>query len=68
MWLEVMAEGAGEVGGSTGTRPVELRGALRLGAWPVSVDLGAGAGVDGDAGAPAWRLFAVVRALVGRPR
>jgi hypothetical protein len=68
LWLEVMGEGAGEAGGSSGTRPVELRGAVRFGAWPVSVDLGAGAGVDGDAGAPAWRVFAVVRALVGRPR
>ncbi len=68
LFVELMGEGAGAVGGSSGTRPVELRGAVRLGISPVSIDVGAGAGVDGDAGAPAWRLFVVARALVGRPR
>jgi hypothetical protein len=66
--LDVLAEGAGAVGASPGTRPVELRGALRLGVRPMAIEAGAGAGVDGEVGAPAWRVFLVVRALVGRAR
>jgi hypothetical protein len=68
LYLELFAEAAGAVGSSSGTRPVELRGAVRLGIWPVSLDVGAGAGVDDQVGAPAWRLFVVAHALVGRPR
>jgi hypothetical protein len=59
--LTLIAEAAGAVGPSAGTRPVEARGALRLRLGPVALDVGAGAGLDGDVGAPAWRLFAVVR-------
>jgi hypothetical protein len=62
--LHFIVEGAGAVGSSVGTRPVELRGAARLGVRWFSLDLGAGAGVDADAGAPSWRVFAVARALV----
>ena len=56
--LGAIAEGAGAVGPSTGTRPAELRGALRLRVGPVALDAGAGGGLDGDVGAPAWRVFA----------
>jgi hypothetical protein len=59
--LAALVEGEGAVGPSTGTRPAELRGALRA-TWPVvSVDAGAGVGLDGDVGAPAWRVFVVAR-------
>jgi hypothetical protein len=54
-------EGAGGVGPSAGTRPAELRGAVRLRLGPVALDAGAGGGVDGDVGAPAWRVFLVAR-------
>jgi hypothetical protein len=59
--FDVIAEAAGGVGAADGTRPVELRGAARfgLGAW--SVDLGGGAGLDADVGAPSWRALAVLR-------
>jgi hypothetical protein len=66
--LALMAEGAGAVGAEPGTRPVELRGALRFGWGTFSVDAGAGGGVIAEVGAPAWRLFLVARLLVGRPR
>jgi hypothetical protein len=68
LYLELLAEASGAVGSSSGTRPVELRGAVRLGIWPFSLDVGAGAGVDDQVGAPAWRLFVMARALVGRAR
>ncbi|MDB4969652.1 MAG: Myxococcales trans domain protein [Myxococcales bacterium] len=61
----LVVEGAGAVGGSDGSRPVELRGAVRLRLGPVGVDAGAGAGLDRDAGAPAWRLFLVARSTIG---
>jgi hypothetical protein len=66
--LALMTEGAGAVGGSPGSRPVELRGALRLGLGPFTVDAGGGGGLDGEVAAPAWRAFLIVRALVGRAR
>src|SRR5256885_977277 len=49
-------------------RPAEARGALRLALGPVVVDAGAGAGLDGEVAAPAWRVFLLARALVGRAR
>jgi hypothetical protein len=66
--LALMTEGAGAVGGGPGSRPAELRGALRLGLGPFTVDAGAGGGLDGEVAAPTWRAFLVVRALVGRAR
>jgi hypothetical protein len=66
--LAILTEGAGAVGGSAGSRPAELRGGLRLGAGPFTVDAGGGGGLDGEVAAPAWRAFLVVRALVGRAR
>jgi hypothetical protein len=66
--LSWVAEGAGAVGGSPGSRPVEARGAVRLGLGPVVVDAGAGGGLDGEVAAPAWRVFLIARALVGRAR
>lgn len=66
--LGAIVEGAGAVGASAGTRPAELRGALRLRAGPVTLDGGAGAGLDGDVGAPAWRVFLVARGVVGLTR
>ncbi|HEX9100859.1 MAG TPA: hypothetical protein VF997_01580, partial [Polyangia bacterium] len=59
--LAAVVEAAGGVGPSAGTRPAELRGALRLALGPVALDAGAGAGLDGDVGAPAWRVFVVAR-------
>jgi hypothetical protein len=61
-------ESAGAVGPSSGTRPVELRGGARVAIGRFAVDAGAGGGVDGDVGAPAWRLFLVARGTVGRGR
>jgi hypothetical protein len=66
--LGLMAEAAGGVGGSPGSRPAEARGGVRLGLGPILVDAGAGAGLDGEVAAPAWRLFLIARALVGRAR
>lgn len=66
--LALLGEGAGAVGGSPGSRPAELRGALRLGLGPFTVDAGGGAGLDGEVAAPSWRAFVIVRTLVGRAR
>ncbi|MGZ3440031.1 MAG: hypothetical protein ACXVDD_10960 [Polyangia bacterium] len=63
--LAAIAEAAGAVGPSAGTRPVEVRGAARLRLGPVALDAGAGAGLDGDVGAPAWRVFLVARGALG---
>jgi hypothetical protein len=63
--LGAIVEAAGGVGPSTGTRPVEARGAARLRLGPVALDLGAGAGLDGDVGAAAWRVFLVARGALG---
>jgi hypothetical protein len=62
--LGAVFEGAGGVGPSVGTRPAELRGAVRLRLGPVALDAGGGGGLDGDVGAPAWRVFVVVRGAV----
>jgi hypothetical protein len=59
--LAALVEGEGAVGVSVGTRPAELRGALRVAVRGVTVDAGGGGGLDGDLGAPAWRLFVVAR-------
>jgi hypothetical protein len=61
--LSLIAEAAGGVGPSDGTRPAEVRGALRGVVGPVTLDLGGGAGVDGDVGAPKWRVFFVARSM-----
>ena len=61
--LDAIVEGAGAVGPSDGTRPAELRGALRGVFGPVTLDLGGGAGVDGDVGAPKYRVFLVARSM-----
>ncbi len=63
--LSAIVEAAGGVGASDGTRPAELRGALRLGLGPVALDAGGGGGLDGDIGAPAWRVFLVARGTLG---
>lgn len=60
-----VAEAAGAVGPSTGTRPAELRFALRASLGWLAVDAGAGAGLDGDVGAPAWRVFVAARGTLG---
>lgn len=59
--LSAVVEAAGGVGAASGTRPAELRGALRLAWRALAIDAGAGGGVDGDVGAPAWRVFVVAR-------
>jgi hypothetical protein len=62
--LSLVAEGAGAVGPSSGTRPAELRGAVRVVTRFVSIDAGGGGGLDADVGAPSWRVFAIARGLV----
>lgn len=62
--LSIIGEATGAVGPQAGTRPAEARGALRGVLGPVALDLGAGAGVDGDVGAPAWRVFLVARSAL----
>ena len=42
--LAAIVEGAGGVGAAAGTRPAELRGALRVALGPVALDAGAGGG------------------------
>ena len=59
--LDAIVEGAGAVGPSDGTRPAELRGALRVLLGPVALEAGAGGGLDHDVGAPGWRVFLVAR-------
>jgi hypothetical protein len=66
--LGAVVEGEGGVGASAGTRPAELRGALRVSSRWVAVDAGAGAGLDGEVGAPAWRVFVVARGGLGLAR
>jgi hypothetical protein len=63
--IGAIVEGAGAVGPSAGTRPIEVRGAARLRLGPVALDAGAGAGLDGDVGAAAWRVFLVARGALG---
>ena len=60
-----IVEAAGGVGPSAGTRPVEMRGAARLRLGPIGLDVGGGAGLDGDVGAAAWRVFVVARGALG---
>ncbi|HEX6835811.1 MAG TPA: hypothetical protein VF334_04525 [Polyangia bacterium] len=59
--LVAIVEAAGGVGPSAGTRPAEIRGALRVPLGAVALDVGGGAGLDGDVGAAAWRVFLVAR-------
>jgi hypothetical protein len=68
MLSRLVVEAAGAVGTDAGTRPVELRGALRLGTMAFDVDLGGGAGLVNDLGSPSWRVFAIARGLIGRAR
>lgn len=63
--LAVVLEGEGAVGEFVYTRPAELRGALRVTSRWVAFDAGAGGGLDGDIGAPAWRVFVVARGGLG---
>jgi hypothetical protein len=56
-----LAEVAGLVGPTDGTRPVEVRGGLRVRFGSFAVDLGAGGGVVNEVAAPAWRMFAILR-------
>lgn len=63
--LSLVAEFAGAVGPSDGTRPAEFRGALRGVFGPVALDLGAGTGFNHDVAAAAWRIFLVARGTFG---
>jgi hypothetical protein len=60
-WGGLIAEFAGQVGANPGSRPAEFRAGVRGGTRRVSLDLGAGLGLDGDVGAAAWRIFVVLR-------
>jgi hypothetical protein len=64
--LLVLAEAAGAAGSGVGSRPVELRGAVRLQVERWKLDVGGGAGLDREVGAPSYRLLAVVRGLLAR--
>jgi hypothetical protein len=66
-WGAVIAEFGGQVGSQVGSRPAEFRAGIRAGRKLISLDLGAGLGLDGDVGAPAWRIFAVVRHVLSFP-
>ncbi len=59
----LVAEATGSVGGSV--HPAEARGALRLGIGAITVDVGAGAGLNHEVTAPAWRLLLAVRGGFG---
>jgi hypothetical protein len=59
--VSALAEAAGAAGGTAGTRPVEVRAAMRVQRPGWSLDVGAGAGVDGDVDAPSYRVVAVWR-------
>lgn len=59
--LAAIVEAAGGVGPSDGTRPAEIRGALRVPLGAVALEAGGGAGLDGDVGTAAWRVFLVAR-------
>jgi hypothetical protein len=59
--LTAIVEAEGAAGASAGTRPVELRPALRATLRALTLDAGAGFGLDGDAGAPAWRVSVIAR-------
>lgn len=59
----LVAEAAGAVGGDI--HPAEARGAFRLGVGAVSIDLGAGGGLNHDVTAPAYRLLLAVRGGFG---
>jgi hypothetical protein len=41
-----------------------VRSGFRAGLRTMSLDVGAGAGLDADVGAPSWRVFAVFRQAV----
>jgi hypothetical protein len=57
----LILEVGGQVGADPGTRPAELRGGVRAGLRGFTLDVGAGVGLDGDVGAPAWRVFTILR-------
>jgi hypothetical protein len=59
--LVAIVEAQGAVGASPGTRPAEIRGALRVPLGPVALEAGGGAGLDDAVGAPSWRAFIVAR-------
>jgi len=59
----LVAEAAGAVGATI--HPAEARAAFRLGLGAISVDLGAGAGLNHEVTAPAWRLLLAVRGGFG---
>jgi hypothetical protein len=57
----ILVEATGGVGASDGTRPVELRGAGRVGFRGFSFDLSGAGGLTSDVGAPSWRVLGVLR-------
>jgi hypothetical protein len=66
--LRLLAEAAGAVGGDPGTRPIEVRGGLRLDIAGVWLDADGGAGVVKDAQSPSWRLLVALRGRFGLRR
>jgi hypothetical protein len=63
--LSIYAEAAGGVGEREGTRPVEIRGAVRLTRPRWMFDVGGGGGVDHDLASPSFRALAIVRTRIG---
>ena len=67
--LAAVLEANGAASGSRAARPAELLGALRLfvGATGLSIDVGAGGGLDGQPTAARARLFVSIRGRAGGP-
>jgi hypothetical protein len=63
--LSLYAEAAGAVGQGDGTRPVEVRGAVRLTRPRWMFDLGGGGGVNHDFASPSFRVLGIVRTRIG---
>jgi hypothetical protein len=60
--LRLLLEAAGAAGSEPGSRPVELRGGVRLGLGRCDLDLAAGGGLTRDVAAPRYRVLLLFRA------
>jgi hypothetical protein len=60
--LRLLLEAAGAAGSEPGSRPVELRGGVRLGLGRCDIDLAVGGGLTHDIAAPRYRVLLLFRA------
>jgi len=60
--LRLLLEAAGAAGSERGSRPVELRGGVRLGLGRCDLDLAAGGGLTSDVASPRFRVLLLFRA------